>query len=244
MDLSSLEGPPISDARFTPQARYRQPDTYYPYMDMDTDANDRPSPLSEADRDSKRRNLYCPLRSHRSDNYYSTSSSLQPPLPRPRARSNPYDDTRDYTQSQGQERGRERERRPPTRLIWLDNERTWLRVDSRAVQNPSQPPVQPQRQSQIPSLLLSVPLPHRQHQPPQYRYRHRQSLDLPPSYGNHLGDVMIAAQPGRSASSGYPRDYDDGDDDYDDMEVSYDIPHRRGEGLSRWGAVARRVNGR
>lgn len=56
---------------------------------------------------------------------------------------------------------------------------------------------------------------------------------------------MIAAQPGRSASSGHPGDYDAyDDDDDDDMEISYDRPHRRGEGLSRWGAVARRVGGR
>ena len=229
MDLSSLEGPPISDTRFTPQARYRQPDTYYPYMHTNTNerrTNPRRSDVSNRDSDINPRR-YCPLRSHNSDN---STAMLQPPLPRPRARSNPCfspDNSRAYMQPQeqgkGPERGRERERRrgPPTRLIWLENERTWLMIDSRAVQSASQPHSQSQPQSQ-------------------QRHRHRQSWDLPPSYGNHLGDIMIAAHPLRPSSGGHG--YDDGGAghggyDYGDVQQSRD-------GLSRWGAVARRVNGR
>lgn len=89
-------------------------------------------------------------------------------------------------------------------------------VDSRAVQSQGQ---QQQSQGQ----------PQNQH-----RHRYGQSLDLPPSYGNHQGDLMIAAQPVRP-SSGHG-----GGDGYGGGDVQ---EHRR-DGLSRWGAVARRVNGR
>lgn len=217
MDLSSLEGPPISDTRFTPQARYRQPDTYYPYIETPTNTDHR---INDTNNDTNTRRC-CPVRSHnRSEK--STAATLQPPFARPRARSNPCfsrsEDSvhaQDHIQHQDRERGRGRERGPPTRLIWLDNEQTWLMIDSRAVQSQSQSQSQPQSQ---------------------HRHRYGQSLDLPPSYGNHLGDLMIAAQPGRP-SSGHGGGYGYGGGGGAVQE------HRR-DGLSRWGAVARRVNGR
>lgn len=91
-------------------------------------------------------------------------------------------------------------------------------VDSRAVQSQSQQQSQSQPQSQ-------------------HRHRYGQSLDLPPSYGNHQGDLMIAAQPVRPSSGhgdGYGYGYGGGGD----------VQEHRRDGLSRWGAVARRINGR
>lgn len=233
MDLSSLEGPPICDPRFTPQARYHQPDTYIPSIRVDDTYNPR----------------YPSGHYYRNTDYRDVSSSTGPRLnpnsttgtgigagnaeSRPRARSNP-------PPLQRQPDNTSTSSRPstPNRLIWLDGEKTWLLIEARGLEpqhprpqslpRPPRPRPQPQPQSQ--PLQRARPQRQRQHQ----CLRQGQGADQPPSYGDHQHDRVIAVQP--MSSRGRELEEEEEDDEYEDEEP------RPGLARSKWGAVARRVN--
>ena len=221
MDLSSLEGPPISDGKFTPQVRYHQPDTYIPSIRVDYADHD-----TSLRRYKRTDDHHTPRHGsghyYRNTDYRDVSSSTGPRLSpgdnsttnsmstvhaqRPRARSNP--------PPQQRQPGTASDGRPstPNRLVWIDSQQTWLLIGSRV--DMGQPQLQPQPQ------------------PRQQQHHHHQVLDAdrPPSYGNHQRDRILAMQPmGR-------RSRDEDEEEYECEE--------RGAGLSRskWGAVARRVN--
>lgn len=225
MDLSSLEGPPIADTRFAVQPPV--PTSSIPsipsiHIDMTIDTDTRPSTSDAFSR-----------LNHKYNHYYHRNTDMDTDMPMATSRGR----SRDFHGSRPAFLGEpwcETETRaravsnPPSlcrcggqgdrngQLVWLDRERMWIVRSANTTTNTDTS----MGRTPCSRSTSNLPLPT--------SHSHLGmgidgDGDLPPAYGSHYEDRILASQP---------------------MASNRGQGQGRCEGLSRWGAVARRLNRR
>lgn len=221
MDLSSLEGPPIPDTRFTVQTSIPTPSiASIPsiHIDIAIDTDTRPSTSDAFSR-----------LNHKYNNYYNQNTDMDTDMPmaagrgrsrndnsRPTLLGEPWaeTETRPRAVSNPPSLCRGGHHQQTNRLVWLERERMWI---VRPANTTTGTDTSKGRTSYSRSTS-HLPL-------PTSFYDLGMGIDddgdSPPAYGNHYEDRILASRP---------------------MASDRGQTQGRGAGLSRWGAIARRLN--
>lgn len=240
MDLSSLEGPPIPDSSFNVRTSTWVPrGTEIPRIHLDPtpstsspaswaqtpcqssfDYDDYPPRPASSGSTALRRyhqnqDQNAEIYQIRRRSYNDESSGLLHP-PSSNGHVSESDLLNHHAHDRVQSRGN---------LVWCETQRTWLAFDRYAPRNTAPAFSIPQSQSAEPYHTASRGLGQSQSQTQtQSRDWYMDGDDLPPPYGNHYYDRILAAQPMSTSNSQYP------------------YQNRRPGQVSRWGAIARRMN--
>lgn len=232
MDLSSLEGPPLPDSSFNVRTSVWSPrGTEIPRIHLDP----TPSTSTWPQTPSLNYDDYPPRpassgstalrRYHRSQDQNAETYQFRrrsyndesPGLLHP-----PSSSSNGYRVSESDLANHAGTQRRNT-LVWCEAQKTWLALERHAPGNTAPALSIPQSQSAESYHAASRGL-GQSHSQSQNRDRYMDGDDLPPPYESHYYDRILAAQPMSSAHGQYP------------------YQNRRPGQVSRWGAVARRMN--
>lgn len=239
MDLSSLEGPPIPDSSFNVRTSAWVPrGTEIPRIHLDPtpstspwaqtpcqssfDYDDYPPRPASSGSTALRRyyrgqDQNAEIYEIRRRSYNDESSGLLHP---PSSSSNGYSVSEsDLSNHHAHSNGPQRR----STLVWCETQKTWLALERHTPGNTAPARSIPQSQSAEPYHTSSRGLGQSQTRS-QSRDQYMDGDDMPPPYGNHYYDRILAAQPMSTSNSQYP------------------YQNRRPGQVSRWGAIAGRMN--